>query len=259
MFGFLSKKKSIPKLVIMFHIGRSGSTVLGDLLNQHKKCHWDGEIYEDLFQKFEKANNRNFTDKDIIKFPEKYTKSKCENKSKEYYGFEVKFFHLKLLNISIQSFIELFNDYDVSFIILRRNNFFRKVISSQIAHKTKIFHLSAKETAKLEKVVIDVNSIRIDRDNKPLLDFLNNYKEMFDQLDLALKNKKYLKISFEEDIERNPIEAYNKICNYLGIKPLTPQINYQKTTPFNIAQIVTNINDVEAYLKDTPFYFMTKD
>ncbi len=228
-------------------------------MNQHKKCCWDGEIFEDLFQKFEKTNNRLITENDIIKFPEKYTKSKCENNTKAYYGFEVKFFHLKLLNISIQSFIELFNDYDVSFIILRRNNFLRKIISRQIAHKTKVFHLSSKETAKLEKITIDVNSIRIDRDNKPLLDFLINYKEMFDQLDLALRNKKNLKISFEEDIEQNPLEAYNKICNFIGIKPLTPQINYQKTTPFKISQIVTNIYDVEAYLKDTPFCFMTKE
>ena len=30
----------------MFHPGRCGSTVLGNLLNQHPSIEWDGEIYE---------------------------------------------------------------------------------------------------------------------------------------------------------------------------------------------------------------------
>jgi len=32
--------------VAMFHIGRSGSSVLADMLNQYPNVHWDGEIYE---------------------------------------------------------------------------------------------------------------------------------------------------------------------------------------------------------------------
>ncbi len=247
------------KIVIMFHIGRSGSTVTADLLNQHDKCKWDGEIFDDLFRKIERQNSRTIKEKDIPHFPIKYLKQKCKDKTKEYYGIEVKFFHLILMDISIQSFIELFKDYDVSFIVLKRNNFMRKIVSSQIAHKTKIFHLSTQETLKLEKTTIDVNSIKIDRDDKPLLDFLNNFREMFDQLDLALQGKKTLKISFEEDVEQNPLVAYNKICNFLGIIPQNPQINFQKTTPFKMSQIVTNIHEVEDYLKDTTFHFMTKE
>ncbi|PJF28066.1 MAG: hypothetical protein CUN53_01670 [Phototrophicales bacterium] len=32
-------------IVAMLHLGRTGSTVLGDLLNQHPKILWDSEIY----------------------------------------------------------------------------------------------------------------------------------------------------------------------------------------------------------------------
>ncbi len=247
------------KIVIMFHIGRSGSTVTADLLNQHDKCNWGGEIFGDLYPKIKRQHNRINKEEDIADFSIKYLKQKCKNKEKEYYGFEVKFFHLKLMHISIQSFIELFNDYDVSFIVLRRNNFLRKIVSSQIAHKTKIFHLSTQETLKMEKTTVDVNSIKIDIEHKPLLAFLNNFKEMFDQLDLALQDKKTLKLSFEEDVEQNPLVAYNKICNFLGIIPQNPKINFQKTTPFKMSEIVTNMHEVETYLKDTPFDFMAKE
>jgi hypothetical protein len=35
-----------PGNVMMFHAGRSGSTVLGDLLGQHPRVFWDSEIFQ---------------------------------------------------------------------------------------------------------------------------------------------------------------------------------------------------------------------
>ncbi len=37
--------KELKGCVAMFHVGRSGSTVLGDLLDQHPDIFWDSEIY----------------------------------------------------------------------------------------------------------------------------------------------------------------------------------------------------------------------
>ena len=38
-------KKKRKGNIFMLHIGRVGSTVLADLLNQHSQIHWDGEFY----------------------------------------------------------------------------------------------------------------------------------------------------------------------------------------------------------------------
>ena len=37
--------------VCIFHNGRCGSTVVGNLLGKHNKIHWDGQIYAKLFVK----------------------------------------------------------------------------------------------------------------------------------------------------------------------------------------------------------------
>ena len=34
-----------PHRAAMFHIGRSGSTVLGKMLDEHPEIAWDGEVY----------------------------------------------------------------------------------------------------------------------------------------------------------------------------------------------------------------------
>lgn len=44
--------------IVMFHIGRSGSTVLGDLLDQHSSVYWDGEIYQSFYRAWESVTNR---------------------------------------------------------------------------------------------------------------------------------------------------------------------------------------------------------
>ena len=43
--GNFSKPKQ-SKNIAMFHAGRSGSTVLGDLLNQNPQIFWDSEIFQ---------------------------------------------------------------------------------------------------------------------------------------------------------------------------------------------------------------------
>ena len=38
----------------MFHIGRCGSTVVSELLNQHSKIHWESELYTPIFTELQK-------------------------------------------------------------------------------------------------------------------------------------------------------------------------------------------------------------
>ena len=42
--------------VVMFHIGRCGSTVVSDLLGQHPDVHWASELYEPIFGKWRRDN-----------------------------------------------------------------------------------------------------------------------------------------------------------------------------------------------------------
>ena len=44
--------------IAMFHIGRSGSTVVANLLNNHPKILWDGEIYHKLIKDLDIRNKQ---------------------------------------------------------------------------------------------------------------------------------------------------------------------------------------------------------
>ena len=81
---FLSKSKKGN--IVLFHIGRSGSTLLGDMLNQNPHIYWDGEVYNNILKKHQKLTINPFN----------YLNSKMYYSGKnKFYGFEVKFFHIK--------------------------------------------------------------------------------------------------------------------------------------------------------------------
>jgi LPS sulfotransferase NodH len=248
----------MSRITIMFHVGRSGSHVLGDLLNQHDKIDWEGEIFERLFREFEKRNNKIIGENDISIDIGDFIKTKFSGQTKEVYGIEVKFFHLALLHKTIDQFLDLFKDQEVHYIILKRKNLLRKIISSLVAHETSVFHIPVENKAKLKKITIDVNSVRIDRDNKTLMKFLTGYSESFEELELALKDKKVLHLVYEEDIEQDPLKAYRKVCEFIGVEPSQPVINFRRSNPFKVSRIIRNFREVRKYLKDSPFESMTK-
>ncbi len=256
-FKYKKNKKIIDKIrignIAMFHNGRVGSTVLSDLLNQHPKIQWDGELYV----------KRGIFFKHFKDIPIEFLKLKIYQQKTQYYGFEIKAMnnqHLAKdrLNMSFNDFLNTLNNLNFNFFInIERKNYLRQYISLQKARLKSIKHTNKK--IKPEKIFIDVNNTVINRTNDTLI---NNFKKIdnhYENIKNNLKDKKTLFLTYEKDILPNPKIAYSKICNFLKIKKQNPKVNLKRTNPFAVYESVENIEDVKNHLKNSDYEWMIFD
>jgi len=243
---------------LVFHVGRSGSTVLGDMLNQHSLVHWDNEIYEPVLAAWAESGElqRRGNAAEALAF----LKARMAKSPKALYGFEVKFFHLQRFNAPLAMYLEGAEKLGVRrFIVLRRRNTLRKVVSSLVAHQKNQFHIPADRQAAPTAITIDVNSVAIDRDRKPLIAFLEDYESCFGQLRTLLSARAHLELVYEDHILTDPSVAYRRTCAFLEINPENPRVRFGRTTPFALRDVVTNLGEVRQALSGTPFEGMVED
>lgn len=248
----------MKRIVVTFHIGRSGSTVVGDLLSQHSQIFWDSESFEWVFQEFEKNSGRKFKQGDMAIDLDSFIKNKIASVNEPIWGMEVKPYHLKLLNISWDTFMKTISEHDASFIILKRNNYLRKIVSSMIAHQTGVFHYSNNSIPK-SKIRIDPNRIDIDRTSNSLIGFLNEYNDNFRHLDSIFPNGEALHLSYEDDVKDNPFFAYKKICAMLNIAPEPAKINFKRINKSSLSDIIINYDEICQVLSKTKYRFFVYD
>lgn len=238
----------------MFHVGRSGSTVLSDLLEQHGDVYWDGEVYEKrVFWDYHYAEvppDLKVTAKDLIA-------SRLKRSGRRFYGFEVKFFHLDLAHQTLADFIDDLRRLEFRhFIVLRRENLLRKVVSSLIAHRERTFHVKGGPRTGVRQIEIDPDRVYIDREEKPLLEFLDDFTARFEELDRLLGDENVLRLTFEEDVAPDPRRGYRQVCDFLGLEPREVDIRYGRTNPAPVREMITNVDAVRAALEGTSFDWM---
>jgi len=246
---------------VMFHVGRSGSRVLGDLFHQHPQVYWDGEVYERLFHDLERILGRQARAGDVTIDPTAHLQGRrvhaCSRES--LYGFEVEFFHLEILQLELVDFLHRLDALGFErFVVLERTNTLRKVISSLIAHKTGRWHVK-QDGEDPARVRIDIDRVMIDRSEKTLIDYLCGYAESFRQLRAALQGRTTLYLTYEDDIYPDPLIAYRRTCSFLGLLPHDVAVRFKKTNPFELKQMVDNLEDVAKSLRGTPFEWMICD
>lgn len=241
--------------VAMFHVGRSGSRVLGDLLGQHPHVFWDFEIYERLLRDRDKHGTVQPTGS--LAQAIDYLRARMPRAGRRFYGFELKFFHLKLLNVELSPYVESLRRLRFAhFVILERRNYLRKIVSSVVAHKKSRFHQASYEKPVLTRVTIDVDCLRIDRDQKPLRAYLEDYRASFDALNEILQGSTVLRLTYEDDIFRDPLVAYGRLCEFLGVRQHHATVRYSRSNPFKLADIIVNFEEVERALESSAFEWM---
>lgn len=262
--GFPLLNKLSPGSVAMFHIGRSGSTVLGNLLNQNPNILWNGEIYHPYVDwNGQKVVSRG---KEATIDPVHLIRKKALRAGRRYYGFEVKFYHLDRTRISLSDYIQRISDIGVDrFIVLKRKNYLRKIVSSSVSFNKyqlnlrSIYssdHHSNSAAATLHKISLNIDNINIDASQKSLIEHLRCYHHNFQKLDAELENKQALRLTYEDHIAQNPIDGYHSVCDFLGVEKCPVKVNYGKTNPFKLSEIVDNFSDLEKALQNTEFEWM---
>jgi len=242
--------------IAMMHIGRVGSTVLGDMMNQHPLIFWDGEPFEKLMRIGSNKPN-DFTERII---------EASRNKQKTtIYCFATKFMpeqHLweECIDMDLSSYITLLKEKKFNeFLFIKRENYLRQVVSVLVGRMKKEWH-SQNRTDKVTKVRIDIDNYVAGFNLKlSLIDYFKRIDAQYQLLESLLKTDKILTISYENDIEKDPFVAYNKVCVFLKVANENPKISYRKTNPFLLEDMIENYDEVKQVLKETKYEWMLEN
>jgi hypothetical protein len=244
-------KSSARQLVVTFHIGRCGSTVLGDLLNQHPRVQWLGEIHE--WPEFRDQAAPAGPGSELIR----RLRTRLPAVQKPFIGVEAKFFHLHDHGVALDEFLsELRAEGKCRFIVLRRRNYLRKIVSSLAARQRGRWFVKPGTVLPPARLAINPDRVCIDGDAQPLIDYLEDWDAQFAQLDAALLGEDPLPLAYEDDIEQDPRVAYRKVCAWLGVPAENPGIRYSRTTTEPLAEIITTMAAVRSALAGTKYSWM---
>jgi hypothetical protein len=245
--------------ICMFHIGRCGSTVIGDLLGKHPKILWDGEVFSRYFiNNDDAAGHRDWNEL----YGVNVLIRKMRSVIRKYYGFEVKHAHLKELTSSLPEYIKTLKQLGFDhFIVLERKNHLRSIVSYTIARETKRWHIHDHENATTKKINLNTNKVYLEYKEIPLLQALKTMNDYYSDLRKALDStkSKCLDLIYDDDIKNDPLIAYHKTMTYLNLKPAKPKVRFNRTNPFPIQDMVSNYDELANHLSGTPYEWMLKD
>lgn len=239
--------------VVTFHTGRSGSTVLGDLLNQHPNIFWDAEIYNPARMERISPKIPHF----LLHHPKRFLRLRMARAGNKIYGFEMQLTQLKYIDAKLLDYIEQLQGMKFNhFIILKRKNYLRKILSSVVGQITSQWHQNKNAKPKLIRFELDVDNLLFRGNAKPLLVHLQAEHEHYCTLEKVLSGQRVLQLTYEDDISESPLVGYQRVCNFLDVGHHEVKIRYGKTNPFKLTEMIINFDEVERTLRGTSFEWM---
>lgn len=227
------------KKFLIYTRGRTGSTVLTDLINCHPDIFCDYEIFN--------IENTKTRVKHPIKFIDSCSK-RATMKGKSAYGFKVKIeqFRDDQNILDIEPLFKKLYDDGWKFIYLKRSNSLQHKISGIISKNTKVFHVKKSEKFQHGKLEIDCQL---------LLDILKWGDELEKMEEENLKSIPHLRITYEEDLLDNSThqQTADKVFSFLNIKLFPVKTIFKKIIPQNLKDIILNYDEMCEFLKDTKF------
>lgn len=250
-----------PKEIVLTHFGRSGSTVLAKMLGQHSHIGWLNEIFS--LEWIRSSETYNFTLKQLLDLVADGSGKVRTTAPDAVVGHEIKLMNF-LQNPScnmVDYAAETLDQDRYLHVVLRRRNILRRIFSVYKAMTTKVYHVDTLDNSHAEKTY-SVNMANLfDPDTGQTADTLPELLEKAQaREDSVLQNYKnlglnYLLLTYEDDIEMDPRQAYYKILDYAGLEREEAQILLNKTSR-SLQTEVKNFSEVKAALAGTRFEWM---
>jgi len=235
--------------VVMFHIGRSGSSVLGRMIRRHPFVLWKGEILRPQSIRKSKA-----------KTAEELIRRYVRRARGLHFGFEVKFFHLADVDVTLDAFLTQLDAMRFThFVILRRRNLLRLVTSAKILVHHGRGRLRPGAEPSVRQVPIDPALPNLDRLDLSLADSFDRWDGLFSDVERALADRPLLKLWYEDHIEADPRVAYDEMCAFLGIPPIDVDVGMRRVNPFPLREMIENYDEVAAALRPTRHAWMLEE
>jgi hypothetical protein len=248
-----------PGAVALFHIGRCGSSVLGEMLDRHPAIKWDREIY---FHRWTQGNQR-FERWDS----ESFLRRRMWAAGRRWYGFEMKYLaqqNLAIVGLTLDDYLAEIERAGVTHhVVLRRRNALRRMISAVAGVRSGRRHADAGEPdSGPERIDLDVDALRLWKhaDPIPLVACLDQIEQATAELRARLADRRVLELTFEDDIAaEGPERAYRRVCAHLGVEPMPVAPHTRRLHAHSVEELLLNYDDVAAALRGTPHEWMLTD
>ncbi|MEM8523367.1 MAG: hypothetical protein AAGG68_01930 [Bacteroidota bacterium] len=234
LLNAFGNKNQPEKKFVIFTSGRSGSTLLVDLLNSSPEIQCDDELL-----------------KRRVAFPISLVKSFEQQSKKEIYGF--KLLSYQLLNVQTgiknkQVFLEkLIHEEDYQLIHLSRDNKAKQALSIIYAFYRRQWHNQQDSQQKEAK--------RFELDTETYLHFLGELQVLEDFEQAMVSNFDHLSLTYEEDLRqpRQYEQSMQRVSEYLGTEIVHPETNLRKVTPSRLSDMISNQEDLIKAVRNSKF------
>jgi LPS sulfotransferase NodH len=257
--ALINRFKKKPLGVAMFHFGRVGSTVVSELLNQNPNIKWDNELFQILYSNNGKLIDTKFENDWLKILLNRYSRTK-----QKVYGFETKAIQearlgKDFLNIDFSLYLdELTKDGMTKFIILKRKNILKQLLSIERAIQNKKFHYHKGEVKIKTKLHFDPKRAIYGDYKGDIISVFKKLENQYEVIENELKSRKldYLVLNYEDHIEKNPIDAYTKICDFINVAKSDVVVKQFKIGKSSLLDEISNPEALMNHLKDTPYKWM---
>jgi hypothetical protein len=226
-------KKKKTRFVI-FGLGRSGSTLLKQLLNSHPEIKCEGE----LLNVDEKYVTNPWLLRLVYRFPHLFFALRSMLSTKPVYGFTLLFYQYS----PPAKLIGKLKRKGWKFIHIYRKNSLDQSLSQLVAQQTKVWHRFNDEEIHIPKLLLSPD-------------------ELLKRLELVDKNKKtelelfekiaHFQVVYEDDLknEADWPETTRKIFQFLGINPAPVSASIKKTYSRPYSEIIENYDELLKYVQ----------
>ena len=245
-----------PCNIAAFHLGRSGSRLLGDLLNQHPNVMWDGELMTPA-RLDGIASRWPLLTRDRMKI----LKRRMLMAGRRCYGFETQPTQVDSLEITFEEYVGRLDALKFShFVVLERKNQLRRIVSIMSGHHSAKWHLKSSDSPSLVRFELNVDRLSLDwgsdTEQRSLISHLHRAQENASELKRVLSNRRLLCLTYEDDLAAQPSAGYRRVCDFAGIDDHPVSVRFGKTNPFDLKEVLTNFSQVERALAGSPFEWM---
>lgn len=230
-----------PFRACMWHAGRCGSSVVADLIRDDGRIYWAGEILEQPTHQW-------------LELLHEEALYRCGNaiNRKRYeagrapFGFEMKLWHHHRLGLSASDMRRLTRELGFKIhIVLERKNHLRQHVSGKLAKLTGRYHRREGSKASTRTLTVDLDRLM------PGIDWYEQY-----HAELRSMFPGHLYLTYEDDIEADPIVAYAKVMRHCGLEPRSVTTDMRKMIARPLVDVIENYAEVAQALSGTRHEWM---
>lgn len=180
-----------------------------------------------------------------------------------YYGFEVKPLEatqLGNLDMTLEQFLDEVRDGPVTHVlVLERKNYLLRLVSLVAGQRKKRWHRRRHEERDKVTVEIPCGAVREGTEVRSLVQWFELQDEMYRRIRETLPESRTLWLTYEEDVQEDPVLAYRKVCDFLGVDPDPVEVRFGRTNPWSLDEMVENVAAVRECLEDTRWRWMLEE